>query len=123
MVKLFLVLASLSAFVAVALGAFAAHVLKTKLSPDLFNTFEVAVRYHMYHALGIFVVALAMAQFPDLGVSPAGWLFLAGTVVFSGSLYVLSLTGARWLGAMTPVGGLCFLAGWAWLGWRVWKAM
>src|SRR5437016_9101191 len=120
MARLFLVTASVSAFFAVAFGAFAAHVLKEKLSPDLFNVFEVAVRYHMYHALGLFMVALAMAQFPNLDVSLTGWLFVAGTIVFSGSLYALSLTGARWLGALTPAGGVCFLAGWAWFGWRVW---
>lgn len=122
MVKLFALLGSLSALVGVALGAFAAHALKDKLPPDLFNVFEVGVRYQMYHALGLFVVAWAAAQFPGTAVSMTGWLFVAGTVIFSGSLYALSLTGMRWLGMVTPVGGLCFLAGWAWLAWCFWKS-
>ena len=123
MVKLFIVIGSLSALAGVALGAFAAHMLKSKLTPELFNVFEVGVRYHLIHALGIFVVAWVMAHLPDANVSLAGWLFVGGITIFSGSLYVLSLTGARWLGALTPVGGLCFLAGWGWLAWRAWKSM
>jgi uncharacterized membrane protein YgdD (TMEM256/DUF423 family) len=110
MIKMFAILGSLSALVGVALGAFAAHALKDKLSPDLFNVFEVGVRYQMYHALGLFVVAWMCAQFPTTAISVTGWLFVAGTVIFSGSLYVLSLTGMRWLGMVTPAGGLCFLA-------------
>ena len=121
--KYFFVIASISAFVAVALGAFAAHILKEKLPVDLFNIFEVGVRYHIYHAFGLFVVAWAIAQFPDANLSPAGWLMLAGTILFSGSLYALSLSGTRWLGAITPLGGVCFLAGWFWLAWCVWKTM
>jgi uncharacterized membrane protein YgdD (TMEM256/DUF423 family) len=122
MVKMFAILGSLSALVGVAIGAFAAHALKDKLPPDLFNVFEVGVRYQMYHALGLFVVAWAAAQFPGGAVSTTGWLFVAGTLLFSGSLYALSLTGMRWLGMVTPLGGLCFLAGWAWLGWCIWKS-
>ncbi len=123
MTKVFFVLASLSAFLAVALGAFAAHILKDKLTPELFNIFEVGVRYHFYHALGLFIVALAMVQFPASNLVPAGWLFVIGTIIFSGSLYVLSLTGLRWFGAITPVGGICFLVGWIWVGWTIWKAL
>ncbi len=122
MVKLFVTIGSLSAFLAVMLGAFAAHALKNKLSPDLFSIFEVGVRYHMYHALGMFVVAWAASHFQSENFWLAGWLFIVGTVVFSGSLYALSLTGMKWLGAITPIGGLCFLAGWAWLGWSAWKS-
>ena len=122
MVKMFAILGSLSALAGVALGAFAAHALKDKLPPDLFNVFEVGVRYQLYHALGLFVVAWAAAQFPSTAASMTGWLFVAGTVMFSGSLYALSLTGMRWLGMVTPVGGLCFLAGWAWLAWCLWKS-
>ncbi|MBI1802977.1 MAG: DUF423 domain-containing protein [Ignavibacteriae bacterium] len=120
--RLVVVLAALSAFIAVVLGAFAAHALKEKLSPDLFNAWEVGVRYHMYHALGLFAVAWAIAQFPNSPVSVAGWLFIVGTILFSGSLYALSLSGIRWLGAITPVGGVCFLAGWLWLAWSVWRS-
>lgn len=119
--RLFFSLGALSAFLAVAAGAFGAHALKTRLSPDLFNTFEVGARYHMYHALALFAVAWAAARWPGPAVSASGYLFLAGTVLFSGSLYALSLTGVRWLGAVTPLGGLAFLAGWACLAWGVWR--
>lgn len=122
MIRQFLVLGSCSAFLAVALGAFGAHALKDRLAPDLLAVFEVGVRYQMYHAIGLIAVAWALAQFPEANIGAAGWLFVAGTVIFSGSLYVLSLTGLRWLGAVTPIGGVCFLAGWAWLAWGVWKS-
>ncbi len=118
--RLFVVLGSVSALIAVALGAFGAHALRGRLSAEMLGVFEVGVRYHMYHALGLLAVAWAAARWPGSGVAAAGWLFLAGIVVFSGSLYLLSLTGQRWLGTVTPVGGLCFLAGWLVLAWRVW---
>ena|ERR1051326_832549 len=123
MTRLFFVIGSISGFLAVAIGAFAAHALKEKLPPDLFNIFEVGVRYHFYHALALFAVAWGITQFPNSNLTPAGWLFVAGTVIFSGSLYAMSLTGFRWLGAITPVGGVCFLAGWFWMAWQVWKAV
>ncbi len=113
---------ALFAFVGVALGAFAAHILKQKLSPDLFAIFEVGVRYQIYHALALFVVAWMISSVPQMGVQIAGYCFIAGIVIFSGSLYVLSLTGIRWFGAVTPVGGLSFLAGWLWLAWAAWKS-
>lgn len=122
MTRIFFIIGSLSGLLAVALGAFAAHALKEKLSPDLFNIFEVGVRYHFYHALALFVVAWGVGQFPGANLSPSGWLFVAGTAIFSGSLYALSLTGVRWFGAVTPVGGVCFLAGWFWMAWQVWRA-
>ena len=122
MAKKFFVIGSVSAFLAVVLGAFAAHVLKETLSADLFNIWEVGVRYHFYHALGLFVVAWAITQWPDIHFAPAGWLFVAGTIIFSGSLYVLCVTGMRWIGTITPLGGLCFLGGWFWLAWRMWKS-
>ena len=118
--RFFFISGSLSAFLAVALGAFAAHGLKTKLSPEMFNIFEVGVRYHMYHALALLAVAWASTRWPGTSVTAAGWLFLVGTVIFSGSLYLLSLTGLRWLGAITPIGGLAFLIGWLLLAWGVW---
>jgi len=121
--RLFVVIGSVSAFLAVALGAFAAHALKEKLPSDLFAIWEVGVRYHLYHALALFAVAWVTQQWPAANAAPAGWLFVAGTVIFSGSLYALSLSGLRMLGAVTPVGGLCFLAGWAWLAWSVWKSV
>jgi uncharacterized membrane protein YgdD (TMEM256/DUF423 family) len=121
--RLFFSLGALSAFLAVAAGAFGAHALKTRLSPDLFNTFEVAARYHMYHALALLAVAWAVTRWPGPAVSVSGWLFVIGTVLFSGSLYALSLTGVRWLGAVTPFGGLAFLAGWVSLTWGILRAM
>jgi uncharacterized membrane protein YgdD (TMEM256/DUF423 family) len=120
-VKIFLILGSVSAFIAVGLGAFAAHLLKDRLPADLFAIFEVGVRYHLYHALALIAVAWACQTYPGSSAALAGWLFVAGTAVFCGSLYALSLTGARWLGAVTPLGGLCFLAGWLWLAWSVWR--
>jgi uncharacterized membrane protein YgdD (TMEM256/DUF423 family) len=112
--KLFLMLGALNAFLSVALGAFGAHGLKNRLAPDLLAVYKTGVEYHFYHALGLLAVGLVAAQFPQSAlVRAAGWAMLAGIAVFSGSLYVLSITGARWLGAITPLGGLAFLAAWA----------
>jgi uncharacterized membrane protein YgdD (TMEM256/DUF423 family) len=111
--RLFAMLGAGSAFLAVAAGAFGAHGLRTRLPPDLLQVFETAARYQMYHALGLFAVAWALTRWPGALPQWAGWLFVAGTVLFSGSLYVLALSGVRWLGAITPLGGLAFLAGWA----------
>lgn len=119
--RLFAVLASASAFIAVAAGAFGAHALRARIPADLLAVFETGARYHMYHALALFAVAWAATQWPTSLVRTAGWLFVAGTVVFSGSLYAMSLTGARWLGAVTPIGGLCFLGGWLALAVAVWR--
>ena len=119
--RLFFAAGSLSAFLAVALGAFAAHGLKSKLPADMFNVFEVGVRYHMYHALALLAVAWASSRWPGTTVTAAGYLFIFGTLLFSGSLYLLALGGPRWLGAITPVGGLAFLIGWLLLAWAVWR--
>ena len=113
--RLFFALGAASAFIGVAAGAFAAHALRARLSPDLLAVFETGARYQMYHALALLGVAWAAARWPGSAVQWAGWLFVAGTVLFSGSLYALALTGIRWLGAVTPLGGLAFLAGWGWL--------
>lgn len=112
MERLFAALGAVSAFIAVGAGAFGAHALKTRLAPDLLAVFEVAARYQMYHALGLIACAWALGKWPGTLTTSAGWLFVAGTLVFSGSLYGLSLTGVRWLGAITPIGGAAFLAGW-----------
>ena len=109
----FLALGSLSAGIAVAAGAFGAHALRARLSPADLATFETAARYQMYHALALLAVAWAVQQWPGALPRTAGWMFVAGTVVFSGSLYMLVLSGQRWLGAVTPIGGVAFLAGWA----------
>lgn len=103
---------SISGFLAVAAGAFGAHALRARLSPGALLTFETAARYQMYHALALLAVAWAASRWPGEPIRAAGWLFVAGTVVFSGSLYGLALTGPRWLGAVTPLGGLLFLGGW-----------
>lgn len=103
---------SVSAFIAVAAGAFGAHALRARLSPVLLAVYETAARYQMYHALALLAVAFAATRWPGAPVRVAGWLFLAGTVLFSGSLYLLALTQARWLGGVAPVGGLLLLGGW-----------
>jgi uncharacterized membrane protein YgdD (TMEM256/DUF423 family) len=115
--RFFFMLGSLMAFLAVALGAFAAHGLRTRLSAEMVTIFEVGVRYHMYHALGLIAVSWACSRWPESGAQWAGWAFILGIVVFSGSLYLLSVTGMRWLGAITPIGGLAFLIGWVVLVW------
>jgi len=121
--NLFLVLAGVNGFIAVSLGAFAAHGLKSMLGPDLLATFQTGVQYHMYHALALLAVGILVLQFPaQTGLRIAGYLFLAGILIFSGSLYVLALSGIRWLGAITPIGGVAFLAGWAMLAWTMLKA-
>lgn len=121
--RLFFALGAALAFLAVALGAFGAHSLQGTFGPGLADVYETGVRYHFYHALGLLVVALAIARWPAASLLPlAGWLFVAGIILFSGSLYLLSLTGVRILGAITPLGGLCFLAGWALLAWSVLRA-
>jgi len=119
--RLFFTLGSLSAFIAVALGAFGAHALKARLDPNLLTVFETGVRYQMVHALALLAVGWAWTRWPGSLVSASGWLFVAGTVLFSGSLVALSLTGARWLGAITPLGGLAWLAAWLCLAWGAWR--
>ena len=110
--RLFFSLGASSALLSVAAGAFGAHALRTRLSPEDLAIFETAARYQMYHALGLVAVAWAVSRWPGGVAHWAGWLFVIGTVLFSGSLYALALTGARWLGAITPLGGVAFLAGW-----------
>jgi uncharacterized membrane protein YgdD (TMEM256/DUF423 family) len=112
MARTFWILGCAFAFLAVGAGAFGAHALRGRIDADLLPVFETAARYHMYHALALLAVALAAWRWPQGGWSLPGWLFVAGIVVFSGSLYLLALTGVRWLGAVTPIGGVCFLAGW-----------
>jgi uncharacterized membrane protein YgdD (TMEM256/DUF423 family) len=100
-----------SAGTAVGLGAFGAHGLRSMVTPELLAVFETGVRYQMYHALALVAIGLAFARLQGRAAA-AAWLFVAGTVLFSGSLYVLTLTGTRWWGAVTPLGGVAFLAGW-----------
>jgi uncharacterized membrane protein YgdD (TMEM256/DUF423 family) len=110
--RLFFGIGASSAFLAVAAGAFGAHALRARLAPDLLAVFETAARYQMYHALGLLAVAWAVTRWPGSLAGWAGWAFVLGTLLFSGSLYALALTGVRWLGAITPLGGVAFLAGW-----------
>ena len=110
--RFFFLAGALSAFVSVAAGAFGAHALRARLAPELLAAFETGARYQMYHALALLAVAWAAGRWPGPLVAWSGWLFLAGMLLFSGSLYALALTGARWLGAVTPLGGLCFLSAW-----------
>lgn len=117
MERTFVCLGSISALVAVAAGAFGAHGLKGRLASDLLAVFETGARYQMYHALALLAAAWAGTRWPGPASTLAGWLFVAGTVVFSGSLYALALSGTRWFGAITPLGGIAFLAGWAALAW------
>jgi uncharacterized membrane protein YgdD (TMEM256/DUF423 family) len=110
--RLFFRLGSISGLIAVAAGAFGAHALRARLTPDHLAAFDTAARYQMYHALALLAVAWAVGRWPGALPQWAGWLFVMGTVLFSGSLYGLALTGIRWLGAITPLGGVAFLAGW-----------
>ena len=119
MERIFLTAGAVSAFIGVAAGAFGAHGLRSRLSAEMLTTFEVGARYQMYHALALVAVAWAQTRWPGSVTAAGGWLFIIGTVLFSGSLYLLSLTGVRWLGAITPFGGLAFLAGWLCLAWAV----
>ncbi|HEU5041442.1 MAG TPA: DUF423 domain-containing protein [Gemmatimonadales bacterium] len=110
--RLFFTLGAASAFIAVGAGAFGAHALRARLDPAMLAVFETGARYQMYHALGLLAVAWAVARWPAGWAGWAGWLFVTGTLLFSGSLYGLALSGVRWLGAITPLGGVAFLAGW-----------
>jgi uncharacterized membrane protein YgdD (TMEM256/DUF423 family) len=121
--KLFIGLGALAGAIGVALGAFGAHALKARLSADMLSVWQTAVQYHLWHALGLVAIGLLAQHLPGSGaVRLAGWLLLVGIVLFSGSLYVLALGGARWLGAVTPFGGACFIAGWLALVFAVLRA-
>jgi len=112
MSSVWFVVGAVAGGVGVILGAFGAHALKSKVGVDLLAVFETGVRYQMYHALALLAVGLAAQRQPGIWIEAAGWLFVAGIVIFSGSLYLMTFTGARWLGAITPFGGLAFILGW-----------
>jgi uncharacterized membrane protein YgdD (TMEM256/DUF423 family) len=122
MERTFFGLGAVFALLGVALGAFGAHGLRATLSPADLATFETGVRYQMYHAFGLVVVAWATSRWDGASVHVAGWFFVVGILIFSGSLYTLVLTGQRWMGAVTPLGGLCFLVGWALLAWTAFRS-
>lgn len=122
MIKLFLSLGSISAMLAVILGAFGAHGLKNRISTEMLEIFQTGVQYHMYHSLGLIALGILAYHMPESSwLRWSGWMMVAGIVVFSGSLYVLSLTGARWLGAVTPLGGVAFIVSWVLLAIAVLK--
>ncbi|MEQ1855286.1 MAG: DUF423 domain-containing protein [Longimicrobiales bacterium] len=120
--RLFFTLGCVLAALGVGLGAFAAHGLRSILNEADLDTFEVGVRYQMYHAFALLAVAWAIERWGSQTAVMAGWAFVVGIVVFSGSLYMLVLTGPRWLGAITPIGGVAFLVGWLLLAWTAFRS-
>lgn len=115
--RLFAIVGSFFAMTGIALGAFGAHFLKERLSSEKLSVLEIGIRYQIYHALALFVVAWAISRWPSQSTISVGWLFIMGVLLFSGSLYLIVLTGQRWLGAVTPIGGLAMILGWAILAW------
>jgi len=124
MAKLFIFLGSSSAMLAVMLGAFGAHALKNRFDDYAMGVFQTAVQYHFYHSFALLTVGvIALSQPHTVLLKTSGYLFFVGLLIFSGSLYILSLTGLRWLGAVTPLGGLAFIAAWACLAAASWKSI
>ena len=122
MERIFFTLASLLSALAVALGAFGAHALRDRLEPGLLANFQTGVTYQFYHALALFAVVLALSRWPASTLPTwAGWLFVAGIAFFSGSLYLMAFTGQRWLGAITPIGGVAFIVAWLLLAVTSWR--
>ncbi|HEX6928964.1 MAG TPA: DUF423 domain-containing protein [Gammaproteobacteria bacterium] len=112
-----LIAGALLAAAGVALGAFGAHALKERLDADMLSAWQTATQYHLVHALAIVMLGFASLHWQNASFAAAGWILLAGVLLFSGSLYLLALTDIRWLGAITPLGGVAFIAGWLWLAW------
>ena len=121
MARIILLVAAVSGVIAVALGAFGAHGLRQRLGPDLLGVWQTAVLYQLVHTLALLAVGIWLLQRPVGGLAAAGGLFTAGILLFSGSLYGLALGAPRWLGPVTPVGGVCFMLGWAALAWVAWR--
>lgn len=115
--RVFLLLGAVYGLLGVAFGAFGAHALRERLAPDLLAVYRTGVEYQFYHAFALLAVGLLCSVRPVPGLGVAGWCFAAGVLLFSGSLYLLALSGTRWLGAVTPLGGVLFMAGWAALIW------
>ena len=120
--RVFFVIGALSAFIGVAAGAFGTHGLKSRMSIEMLSVFEIGVRYQMYHAFALIIAGLVQAKWPSSIVTIGGWLFVIGTIFFSGSLYLLSVSGVVWFGAIPPLGGLAFLAGWVCMAWGAGRA-
>ncbi|HET8816238.1 MAG TPA: DUF423 domain-containing protein [Pseudidiomarina sp.] len=122
--KLFAMLGAITMAIGVILGAFGSHSLKDRLSADMLAVYQTGVQYQIYHALGLLLVAALMVPYPNAtGLRTGGWILLAGIILFSGSLYLLALTGWRFFGPITPVGGVCFIVGWLWIFWAMLKEM
>jgi uncharacterized membrane protein YgdD (TMEM256/DUF423 family) len=121
MERWFVVFGSVSAMIGVAAGAFGAHALKIRLAPDMLAAFETGVRYQLVHALALLATAWVCTRWDSRVTRAAGWLFVSGIVLFSGSLYALALSGTRGLGIVTPFGGAAFILGWACLTWAAWR--
>ncbi|WP_026732076.1 DUF423 domain-containing protein [Fischerella sp. PCC 9605] len=123
MTQIFLSLAAILGGLSVAAGAFASHALRERMSERSLEIFETGARYQMYHALALLIVALLLSRLesPPPSLLASGWLFIIGIAIFSGSLYALSLTGIKYLGAITPVGGAAFIAGWGALAFAAWN--
>ncbi|MDR4506760.1 MAG: DUF423 domain-containing protein [Candidatus Brocadiaceae bacterium] len=120
--RVFVLIGSVNMALAVILGAFGSHALKARISPEKFSVFQTGNQYHIYHAIGLFAVAFVAACLPSSRlVKWSGWLMLAGILCFSGSLYILSLSGVRWFGAIIPVGGMALIVSWIFLAIGVWK--
>lgn len=122
--KLFAMLGAVTMALGVIFGAFGSHGLKDRLSVDMLAVYQTGVQYQIYHALGLLLVAALMVPYPNAtGLRTGGWILLAGIILFSGSLYLLALTGWRFFGPITPVGGVCFIVGWLWIFWAMLKEM
>jgi len=119
--RTFFVVGAVIGALGVAAGAFGAHALKARLAPEMLAVFETGVRYQLVHALGLLAVGWAAGRWTAWAVRVAGWLFVVGVFLFSGSLYAMCLTGVRALGAITPLGGVAFIAGWLLLAWGAWR--
>lgn len=117
-----MLIGALSGAIGVGAGAFGAHALRARLEPRMLEVFETGARYQMYHAIALLFVAWAASRWPGSLTTASGWLLLAGTVLFSGSLYAMALTNVRALGAITPLGGVCFIAGWLCLALAAWRS-
>ena len=120
--KIWLVVGATYAALTVLIGAFGAHGLKSKVSPEDLMIFEVGVRYQMYHSLALILIGLIGYYLPQTPLMPVGYFMVAGIMIFSGSLYLLVLTNIRWLGAVTPIGGFCFIIGWLLLAYNIYRS-
>ena len=119
----FIIIAALNMIAAVGAGAFGAHGLKNMMSVDLLSIWQTGVLYHLVHALGLFIIALLAAHYGNRLFITAGMIMFVGIILFSGSLYVLALTGTRWLGAITPIGGVAFIVACAMVAWAAWRSV